>query len=202
MDLRLPPAAKRMLIAGILSTFAVAGTAQVEEKGIYRPKLAVSETMEPFLKQLEPGNDSFPLERQAQELQAPLGELSDALRDGAGRTPAALSRLLDPGFRGARLLPTDDAGAGEAQLEVKRAAGLPRDATLDARAFGAELRRLVGDIRDVAVAEFLITSIEPDGPAESPAGVRTAVRYDIVGAGTNAYRVEHVGQWEMTWRQN
>ena len=28
------------------------------------------------------------------------------------------------------------------------------------------------------------------------------VRYDIVGAGTNAYRVEHVGEWAMGWRRN
>ena len=48
----------------------------------YRPELAVSEAVEPFLKQLEPGTDAFPLERQAQELDARLRELSDALRGG------------------------------------------------------------------------------------------------------------------------
>ena len=85
---------------------------------------------------------------------------------------------------------------------MKRAKDLPREVTLDARAFGAELRRLIDDVRDVAVAEFLITSIEPDGPADSPSGLRTTVRYDIVGAGTKAYRVEHVGEWEMGWRRN
>ena len=76
---------KRLLIAGLLSACAVVGgTAQVEEQADYRPKLAVSETVEPFLKQLEPGNDGFPLERQAAELDARLRELSDALRGGAG----------------------------------------------------------------------------------------------------------------------
>ena len=43
---------------------------------------------------------------------------------------------------------------------------------------------------------------KPDGPADSPSALRTTVRYDIVGAGTNAYRVEHVGEWEMGWRRN
>ena len=51
-------------------------------------------------------------------------------------------------------------------------------------------------------AEFLITAIEPEGSADSPSGLRTTVRYDIVGAGTTAYRVEHVGEWEMGWRRN
>jgi Flp pilus assembly protein TadD/peroxiredoxin len=192
-----------LLIAGVLSTFPlVAGRAQVDEKTVYRPTLAVSETMEPFLKHLEPGNDAFPLERQARELGARLRELSEALRGGAARASAVTSRLLAPGFRGARLLPNETGADGEAPLEVKRAKDLPRDATLDARAFGAELRRLVGDVRDVAVAELLLTSIEPDGPPESPSGLRTTVRYDIVGAGTKADRVEHVGAWVMSWRAN
>jgi len=197
------PRTKRLLIAGVLSVLSFAtGTSQGEQNAVYRPKLADSETMEPFLKQIEPGNDAFPLERQAQELDARFRELSDALRGGAARTSAVTDRLLHPGFRGARLLPIEDAATGEAPLEVQRAKDLPRDATLDARAFSAELRRLVADVRQVAVAEFLITSIEPDGPADSSSGLRATVRYDIVGAGTKAYRVEHVGGWEMAWRRN
>ena len=83
----------------------VGGTAQVEQQAAYRPELAVSETLQPFLKQLEPGNDAFPLERQAQELEARLRELSDALRGGGRQRRGRRQRLLDPGFRGAPLLP-------------------------------------------------------------------------------------------------
>ena len=193
----------RLLIAGLLSTsVVVGGTAQVDEQAVYRPKLAVSDTLEPFLKQLEPGSDGFPLERQANELDVRLRELSDALRGGGASAADVTKGLLDPTFRGARLLPIEGAATGSAPLDVKRAKDLPRDLTLDARAFGAELRRLVDDLRDVAVAELLITAIEPDGPADSPSGLRTTVRYDIVGAGTKAHRVEHVGEWEMGWRRN
>jgi len=197
------PRTQRLLIAGLLSAFAVVGgTAQVDDRGVYRPRLSVPETLAPFLKQLEPGNDGLPLERQARELDVRLRELSDALRGGGDRAAGATKELLDPGFRGARLVPIDGAATSQAPLEVKRATDLPRDPTLDSRAFGAELRRLVDDVRDVAVAELLITSIEPDGPADSPSGLRTTVRYDIVGAGTKSYRVEHVGEWEMGWRRN
>ena len=203
MKSRCVPRTKRLLIAGLLSACAVfGGTAQLEKQSDYRPKLAVSEAVEPFLKQLEPGNDGFPLERQAAELDARLGELSDALRAGGDRAADVTNGLLDPGFRGARLVPLETAEASQAPLDVKRAKDLPRDPTLDARAFGVELRRLIDDVRDVAVAEFLITAIEAEGPADSPSGLRTTVRYDIVGAGTNAYRVEHVGEWEMGWRRN
>jgi len=203
MSSRSVPRTKRLVIAGLLSACAlVGGTAQVEEKANYRPKLAVSETLEPFLKQLEPGSDGFPLERQAKELDARLRELSDALRGGGARAAGVTKGLLDPGFRGARLLPIEGAATSQAPLDVQRAKDLPRDPTLDARAFGAELRRLIDDFRDVAVAELLITSIEPDGPADAPSGLRTTVRYDIVGAGTKVYRAEHVGEWEMGWRRN
>jgi Flp pilus assembly protein TadD/peroxiredoxin len=193
----------RLLVAVLLCMCAgVDGTTQVKEPADYRPKLAVSEAVEPFLKQLEPGNDAFPLERQAAELDARLRELSEALRGRRDRAAEIVNGLLDPGFRGARLVPVETTEASQAPLDVERARDLPRDPTLDARAFGVELRRLVDDVRDVAVAEFLITAIDAEDPGDSPSRLRTTVRYDIVGAGTKAYRVEHVGEWEMAWRRN
>src|SRR6266545_564483 len=97
MRSRSAPRAKRLLIAGVLATLPfVTETAQVDDKANYRPKLTVSETVEPFLKQLEPGSDWFPLERQAQELDARLRELSDALRGGADRAADVIKGLLDP----------------------------------------------------------------------------------------------------------
>jgi Flp pilus assembly protein TadD/peroxiredoxin len=197
------PRAKRLLLTGLLSTCAlVDGSAQLQDRTSYRPELAVSETLESFLKQLEPGTDAFPLEHQAQELDAQLRGLSAALRGGGARTEAAAKSLLDPGFHGARLRPIGDAPTGQAALEVNRAKDLPREVTLDARAFGAELGRLVDDVREIAVAEFLITSIEADGAANPPSVLHTIVRYDIVGAGTKWHRVEHVGEWDMGWRRN
>ena len=164
---------RRLLLAGALSTLSVvAGTAQVEQNANYRPELAVSETLQPFLTQLEPGSDGFPLERQAKELETPLRELSDALRAGGLQAIGAANRLLDPDFRGAPLLPIDSADNGGAGLEVKRATGLPRAATLDARGFGAELQRLIGEFRDVTTAEFLLTSIEPEGSGDPPSSRR------------------------------
>jgi Flp pilus assembly protein TadD/peroxiredoxin len=192
---------RRLLMACLLTALiSVSGTAQ--EKTVYRPTLTVPEAMAPFLKHLEPGSDAFPMERQVVELEACLRELSGALRAGAARTGGVVRGLLDPGFRGARLLPLEAASAMAGALDVTRATDLPRDPTLDARAFGAELQRLTGDLRAVTVAEFLITSIEPDGTADPASRVRTTVRYDIVGEGTKAYRVEHVGAWDMSWRRN
>src|SRR5437899_4206158 len=190
------PRAKRLLLASLLSTCAlVDGNAQLEHSASYRPELAVSESLQSFLKQLDPGTDAFPLEHQAQELDARLGELSAALRGGGARAEAVAERLLDPGFQGARLRPIEDAPTGQAALEVNRAKDLPREVTLDARGFGAEVGGLVHDVRENALAEVLIAPIEPDGAANPPVGLHTTVRYDIVGAGTKWHRVEHVGEW-------
>ncbi len=184
----------RSILAGVLVAFSsLSGAAQD-----YRPKLAVPESMQPFLKHLEPGDDGFPLEARAKELESRLEELSKALRGNPGRLGDATKALLDPGFRGARLLPADGSAQSQAALDVQRAKDLPQALDLDATQFGEELRRLVQDLREVTVAEFLITGI--DGDAAS--NLHTTVRYDIVGGGREMYRVEHVGEWDLNWRRN
>jgi Flp pilus assembly protein TadD/peroxiredoxin len=201
MQLRLARTRRLLLAGGLAVLPLVTGGAQTEQN-VYQPALAVPDAIKPFLKQLEPGNDAFPLERQAQELGVRLRELSDALRSGAGQLPSVIDKLLEPGFRGARLFPVENATAGDAALEVARATDLPREATLDARAFATEFRRLAEQIRHVDEAEFLVTSIQPEGASQPPSALRTTIRYDIVGAGTQSYRVQHVGEWEMAWRRN
>ena len=85
---------------------------------------------------------------------------------------------------------------------MKRAKDLPREARSTLARLARNCGGSIDDLRDVAVAEFLITSIEADGAADPPSGLRTTVRYDIVGAGTKTHRVEHVGEWDMGWRRN
>jgi Flp pilus assembly protein TadD/peroxiredoxin len=170
---------------------------EIQETAPYRPKLAIPETLEPFLKHLEPGSDGFPAERDARELEARLGELSDALR--AGRADRVAEWLLASDFRGGRLLPVDETSSNDGRaFEVKRARSIPLELSLSSASFGGELRRLLENLREVTVAELSITSI--DVPTTSGL-VRTDVRYDIVGAGAKAWRVQHVGVWRMSWRK-
>jgi Tfp pilus assembly protein PilF/peroxiredoxin len=205
---RLNARAEQLAVIGLIATLtATAGPGRLaaEQNGpqdTYRPKLAVPETLQPFLQQLEPGHDAFPAERQAREIEARLGELQSALRASPARAASVTEWLLDPGFRGGRLLPPDDpqstpASQDAGRLQVRRAK-LPAELSLDAAAFGRELQRLVEGVREITVAEFLITSIAVD---EKAPVVRTTIRYDIVGAGTNVWRVQHVGVWRLTWRQ-
>ena len=200
--------AERLAAICLVAAFAAAaGTGRIaaEQNGpqdTYRPKLAVPETLQPFLQHLEPGNDAFPAERQAKEIEARLRELQNSLRASPARAASVTEWLLDPGFRGGRLLPADEppstsTSKNAERLEIRRAK-LPADLSLDAASFGRELQRLVEGLREITVAEFLITSIAADD--KSPL-VRTTIRYDIVGAGTQAWRVERVGVWRMSWRR-
>jgi hypothetical protein len=185
----------------------VASARQVQDAGagpaptpaVYRPKLAVPETLEPYLKHVEPGHDGFPEEGLASELAVRLQELSAGFRGGADRARAAAGALVAEGFRGGRLIPADQpAASAEAPFQVRRAKAPDQGLTLDARAFGSEIRRLLEDLRNVAVAELLITSLHSEGPSGP---IRTDVRFDIVGTGTSAWRVERSGSWRLTWRK-
>ena len=169
------------------------------DEGVYRPKLKPPESVEPFLKQIEPGNDAFPEERTARELQLRLAELGARLKRSPAEAAGIADWLLAPDFRGAALRPLEERAAGsDPALEIQRASRSATERTLDAPAFARELQALVAEFRAVGVAEFLITSIESQ-PAESLA--TTEVRYDLVGPGRQAWRVEALGSWRIRWRR-
>jgi Flp pilus assembly protein TadD/peroxiredoxin len=175
-----------------------AAGSDARKHAVYHPDLAPSETVEPFLKALDPANDVFPEERQAVAIAARLREIGDALRARPARTAAIADALFAPDFRGGPLLDAVPAASTDTSLVVKRSApAADIHPSIEARAFGAELGKLVDGMREVLVAELLPTSVEATG---SGGLVRTDVRYDIVGAGANAWRVEHVGTWTISWR--
>jgi Tfp pilus assembly protein PilF/peroxiredoxin len=210
-----------LLAASLLAALATCGNARLDaaqdhaqETSTYRPKLAVSETVEPFLKHLDPGNDAFPAEREAQELETRLRDLGNQLRKDPVRVADLVQPFLASDFRGGRLLPVaENVSTTVGPFEVRRAKavrsaapdtagwdpGHRQQLSLDSRSFGGELRRLVEGLREITVAEFLVTSIDS---AQAPGVLRTHVRYDIVGSGIAVWRVEHVGKWQMTWRKS
>src|SRR5262245_45339560 len=161
---RIPPAAASLLAAASLQ----AG----EAPAVHRPRLASPEVVAPFLQDVKPGHDAFTEERDVEELHARLRALAARMKAGPG---AALGDLLAPGFHGGRLrLARTVPAAREGPFDVRRgrampdlrtagfAGMVPSEPTLDAAAFTAEWRRLVGGLRQVLVAEFLITRITLD----------------------------------------
>jgi Tfp pilus assembly protein PilF len=170
----------------------------------YRATLRVPPTLEPLLEDVAPGRDEFPEEREAQELAGRLDELSRLLRQGPAHAGEAVPLLLAQEFRGGTLTAGATAVGSSPHLEIFRrraaaddAAALPGAAGRDA--WAAELKALLKPFRTIDVAEFLVTALEL-ARGESPLA-RTTVRYDLVGAGREAWRVQAVGRWRMDWRR-
>jgi Tfp pilus assembly protein PilF len=193
---RLARAAARL---SLLALAVVPAAISAEDPAVYRPKLAVPESLQPFLPLVQPGKDGFPEEASAREFHAQLAELGEALKQGPERAAAFAEALLAQGFRGGPLRPAEEESAGsDPALEIHRARGEPHAPSLDARAFANELRAFASPFRRITLAEFLITSIEASGGGGI---VTTEVRYDLVGEGQPKGRAEAIGAWRMRWRR-
>jgi Tfp pilus assembly protein PilF/peroxiredoxin len=184
----------------LIAALASGAVAAQDERSVYRPKLAVSEVLAPFLDHIEPGKDGFPEERHAVDIEARLRVLGEALKAGENGAWSSVGQLFAPDFRGARL-PHGDAAAPGAQqaLEIRRVDAPSQDLAVDARAFGRELQRLAAGMRRVTVTEFLVTAIQP---ADQKGTLRSEVRYDVVGTGEGGSRLQHVGVWRIGWRSD
>jgi Tfp pilus assembly protein PilF/peroxiredoxin len=164
---------------------------------VYRAPPAVSDILLPYLREAAHDSELFPDERVAGELIARLSELSAQLRQGADPV-GAVSALLDSGFHGGRLLPQKEEAVTRApELQVFQARATALEPVLDARAFAPELAELLKQFRQVTTAEFLITALTVDRERGS---ARAEVRYDLVGPGRAAHRVQRVGRWQMGWQ--
>ena len=165
----------------------------------YRPTNRVPPSLESLFKQLAPGSDEFPDEKEAEELARRLSELSARLREHPNRAADAADWLLAPEFKGGHLLPTDEVASGNSpQLEIFRAKTIAPDLSLDRVAFRKELGALLAAFNSLQTTEFLITRIEVD--RGSAPRVRTTVRFDLSGAAEGGWRAERLGHWQMRWQ--
>ena len=193
-----------VLVAAALASRGLSAAGQVEaprapgRPHVYRPSLAVSGSLKAYEDEITPGSDLFPDERVAGELIAQLRALGERLREGGPRE-RAVDLLLAPSFRGGRLRPADETLVTRSpSLEIHRARAMSPEASLDARAFGRELERMLQEHRAIRVAEFLLTALEVDRDAGL---ARSEVRYDIVGPGRAVFRVQQTGTWSVRWRR-
>jgi tetratricopeptide (TPR) repeat protein len=166
----------------------------------YRPKHRPPPVLESILRDLAPGHDAFPDEKEAEELAFRLKELAARLRERPLAASEAVAPFLSPAFRGSRLVSRDEVKVAPGPgLEVWRSRGAARALVFDAKSFREEWRSFLDPFRSLDVAEFLVTGIEVKREAEPL--VSTSVRYDLVGAARDGFRAERLGYWDMKWRR-
>ena len=208
MSRRYAPAARLVVISLVAAFAAAAGTGRIaaEQKGpqdTYRPKLAVPETLQPFLQHLEPGNDAFPAERQAKEIEARLRELQNSLRASPARAASVTEWLLDPGFRGGRLLPADELTFEPPLQKMPR--GSRSEGRSCLRTSRSTAHRSVASCSGWSRACARLRS--PNSSSRrSPQTTnrRSSARPSATTSSAperQAWRVERVGVWQMSWRR-
>lgn len=176
---------------------ATAAEAPAESGAYYfSPRYTSTSEVDQVIERVDPTRDSFPTEQSYEELSAVLGELGAWLRESPPKIEE-VSRLLTPEFRATRLTPEAETALSQsAPVEVFRAQ-LSTALEIDRSGFVQEFRSLLQNHKVVTVAEFHIVSITQEG-MEGP-GVRTVVDFDLVGTGSQFWRVQIQGHWKLRW---
>jgi hypothetical protein len=165
----------------------------------YRPKLKTPDVVSRSCRRSLPGPTRFPEEREARSW--PHAWPSSAGRCGPVPAAPATSWTFCWRRRSGEAASSPSKrwpSPRHPSLQISRAGAPAADLVSGPRPFAEELRKLVDDIREITVAEFLITAIEVD---REKGLANTDVRYDIAGPGTEAWRVERSGTWRMRWRR-
>src|SRR5260370_824050 len=107
----------------------------------------------------------------------------------------SVERSLSPAFLGASLQPVESrvVRPGPA-LEVLHVTFNPRP-SLAKDAFMQQLRSSLSSFLTIHTAEFQVTRID----AQPGGGLRTRVRYELVGSGQGFHREQRIGWWDLEW---
>ena len=171
------------------------------------PHYRAQRPLEATLLKTKAGFDDFVTEKYQDQIAAGLAEWSSSLLRSP-QSVQALEKLLGPEFSGSSLHPVASRVLRSgAALEARKIESSPQT-TLGADAFLREMRSFMGTFSKLLTAEFQITRIEASRIGEAsaplsmstlPGGLRTSVRYELVGTGTDFHREQRVGNWELEW---
>ena len=165
-----------------------------------QPHYKTPRPLDTLLAKTAAGSDEFVTEKYADQIGAVLSKWGVHLLESPGNVQVPES-VMAPGFVGSKLQPLEARRLrSHAGLQVDRHV-FPKEKTLAKGPFLANLRNTLGSFSKLSTAEMQIVELEvlahsSDG---TPVGVRTRVRYDLVGAGRDAYREQRVGTWDLEW---
>ncbi len=161
--------------------------------------------LDALLLKTQAGLDEFATEKYADEIAGILAQWSAGLLrspQDAGPIEKVLlltfvglsfrpveSRIVRPG-------PAIEVRENTFPKTIKQETAIGRDTFIQA------LRSTLGSFSKILTAEFQVTSVNVDATATPLfAHLQTRIRYELVGAGSDFYREQRVGYWQIGWER-
>ena len=170
-----------------------------------------------MLLKTEAGLDGFVTEKYHDQIAGILAEWSSSLLQSP-QDMRSVEKALASDFSGASFRPVESRlvrPAGTLEIRQNTFAGL---AAVGRDTFLQEMRSAMSSFSKIVTAEFQVVSIsvvglKTDGKdavgtiggdvgatrIQLPAGLRTRVRYELVGSGQDVFREQRVGEWDLEW---
>ena len=139
------------------------------------------------------GFDDFVTEKYQDQIATILGRWSAELLQSPQQVQA-LEEIFTPAFAGSSPRPVDSRVQRPGPLVEVLRNKFATESTLDKAAFLEELRSAMSSFSNIVTADLQITSIDPRA-----GGLKTSVRYELVGPTSGYCREQRVGQWELEW---
>ncbi len=162
----------------------------------FHPHYRAQTPLDAFLLKTKSGSDEFVTEVYYDRIAAILSEWSSSILQSP-RGIATAGRFLTADFVGSSHLPVESriVRPGPA-LEVRRL-NFSQQTSLPPDAFLRDLQAAVNGFSKIITAEFQVTRLD----ALSPGRLRTRVRYELVGSGSDYFREQRIGDWELDWTE-
>jgi Flp pilus assembly protein TadD/peroxiredoxin len=160
-----------------------------------RPNYRAQTTLDATLQKIKAGSDAFITELYHDQIAAILAQWSASLLAGPTNLQP-IEKVLAPNFQGFSPQPAETriVRPGPA-LEVRHLTFSPPSLGKDA--YLQQLRSSLALFTKLQTVDLQVTRME----AQPAGGLRTRVRYEIVGTGPGFHREQRVGWWNLEWDQ-
>ena len=156
--------------------------------------------LDSMLGKLRAGSDAFVTEKYHDQLAALLAQWSaELLQSPPGCS--SVESILTSDFSGSSLLPSGSRVLRSGPLLEIHQHQFSKEG-MERERFREQLRSYLSAFSKIFTAEFQITSIAAAQTISATVAEKlsTRVRYEIVGTGTDFYRQQLAGYWQMEWR--
>lgn len=162
------------------------------------PRYRAESPLDEVMRKTQTGLDAFTTEKYAEEIEGVLWEWSEALKqfpiDYRG-----IEKFLSPVLEASSLKPAQERLLrSEHGLQISQRS-FAADATLGRDEFVGQLRAWINPALKLKTVELKLVRIDV---TEVSPGIRTLLRYDLVGAGPKYSLEESIGQWELYWERD